>query len=117
LEFRDGYEVHPVKIESPVDWYTKQRRPGETVTSNAASTFSDNKLEFQFDVRSQHGSPRTRRVTGTYKIVKEITPTPAFGAAYGIPGQVFITPKTVTQTGRCDEDEVVTWKMVVESAR
>jgi hypothetical protein len=63
----------PVETESPEDWYKNQLAASETVRHPGRNFFSDDGLEFEFQIwnsNDQDCCPTAGQVTGTYKIVR-----------------------------------------------
>lgn len=71
----DHDELRHVQIESADGWYAKKLRPGEWTWSSLGSTFSDNDLEFGFNIWEAdqcHACAGGAEVSGTYKVIKEM---------------------------------------------
>ena len=69
----DEDKWQPVEIESPEDWYKDKLAPSETVRHPGRNFFSDDELEFEFQIwnpNDQDCCPTAGQVTGTYKIVR-----------------------------------------------
>jgi HEAT repeat protein len=69
----DEDQLQTVEIESPEDWYKNKLAPSETVRHPGRDFFSDDGLEFEFQIwnsNDQDCCPTAGEVTGTYKIVR-----------------------------------------------
>ena len=125
-----------IEIESPEDSYKNKLRPSETVRHRGRNFFSDDKLEFEFQIwnsNDQDCCPTAGRVIGTYKIVRAQTSTAeAAGEVHG--GFWAVAKAGVPNAGAVNDDQthgegmhsgqfviepnpVPTWKMVVDTAK
>ncbi len=93
-----------VEIESPEDWYKDKLAPSETVRHPGRNFFSDDGLEFEFQIwnsNDQDCCPTAGQVTGTYKIVRaepSLAGAPVIRAV-SVGGQYRAFSVTVTRAG------------------
>jgi hypothetical protein len=115
----DGDELRPVEIESPDKWYKDKLAPREEVWVPATNSFSDDQLEFAFDIWNSDDAiccPSAGQVTGTYKLAKETSLTghqPIIATRLGLGIFPINGIKGVTAYG---PNSVTTWKLVVDTA-
>jgi HEAT repeat protein len=113
----DRSELQPVEIESPPQWYKSKLGPQEQVWFLAANWFSNDKLEFAFNIWNADDAiccPTGGRVTGTYRLVK------AFSLAGGAPilglGPYSPSAPVIVRSRSTPTVTTATWKMVVDTA-
>ncbi len=129
----DEDKLQPVEIESPENWYKDKLAPSETVRHPGRNFFSDDGLEFEFQIwnsNDQDCCPTTGEVTGTYKIVRVQPSIAEAQVGFWSEGRVGVAVAgTIKQTDKIqgeapraqsfviEPNPVPTWKMVVDTAK
>jgi len=129
----DEDKLQPVEIESPEAWYKGKLAPSETVRHPGMNFFSDDGLEFEFQIwnsNDQDCCPTAGQVTGTYKIVRAQPSMAEAHVGFWSDGRVGVAVAgTINQTDKIQgevprahsfviqQNPVPVWRMVVDSAR
>jgi hypothetical protein len=129
----DDDQWQPVEIESPEDWYKDKLAPSEAVRHPSRNFFSDDGLEFEFQIwnsNDQDCCPTAGQAIGTYKVVRAQPPIAEAPVGFWAVARVGVpVAGTFNKTGKIqgegphasssviEPNPVPTWKMVVDSAK
>ncbi|HSR56783.1 MAG TPA: hypothetical protein VLL57_01270, partial [Candidatus Binataceae bacterium] len=109
----DHDRIYAVEIESAERWYQRKLAANEAARGPVANSFSGGSLGFSFAIWKAGDPlccPTGGRVVGTYKIIRENTPSAANYGMY-VPGYRMLR-KSLPPPGVAS----VSWKMAVDTA-